>query len=270
MGGLPCNVVGRLYRVLLACVMLATFGSKVAFPQETPALYLVADDLPGYPGEAVSVPIGLQTLADSLDGFTIVLNLIGPDLTFFEVDTVVIGEETVYICAFDTVGTLCSGWQYLAARSIGGDGRDIRITGIADLGSGTTTGIPDYTTGILINIPLRIRGDLVEPLAIRDEALDFDTTESYYSNSFGQLIEPVDHQDGTVRVLEVFPGDVNCDGNLNPVDVVLLVNYVYKSFALSECGANHADFNCDGLTNPVDVVTIVNTVYKGWERPLCP
>ena len=68
-------------------------------------------------------------------------------------------------------------------------------------------------------------------------------------------------------------GDVNCDAYLNPVDVVLLVNYVYKSIALSECGSkcgsNFADFNCDELTNPVDVVTIVNTTYKGWERPPC-
>ncbi len=65
-------------------------------------------------------------------------------------------------------------------------------------------------------------------------------------------------------------GDVNLDNQVDPVDVTLLVNKVYKNtgelFGLPECGGSFtvpaADVNCDGGLNPVDVVFMVNYVYK--------
>jgi len=56
------------------------------------------------------------------------------------------------------------------------------------------------------------------------------------------------------------------DGNINPVDVVYIVNYVYKNLdarpVLPNCPGNNGDWNCDGNVNPVDVVWYVNYVYK--------
>ncbi len=62
-------------------------------------------------------------------------------------------------------------------------------------------------------------------------------------------------------------GDLNLDGGINPVDVVLIVNYVYKNFdsivQLSQlCPATNGDYNCDNQINPVDAVYYVNYVYK--------
>ena len=62
-------------------------------------------------------------------------------------------------------------------------------------------------------------------------------------------------------------GDVNLDGGRNPLDVVLMVNFVYKGLLppfpdLPDCPAMNGDWNCDNLINPVDVVRIVNYVYK--------
>ena len=60
--------------------------------------------------------------------------------------------------------------------------------------------------------------------------------------------------------------DVNLDGAINPVDVVFIVNYVYKNIdslePISTCSKDNGDWNCDGETNPVDVVSFVNFVYK--------
>ena len=66
-------------------------------------------------------------------------------------------------------------------------------------------------------------------------------------------------------------GDLNGDGNVNPVDVVAMVNYVYKNINDSRnCYSSFcADLNGDGLVNPVDVVKMVNYVYKSGAKPTC-
>jgi len=60
-------------------------------------------------------------------------------------------------------------------------------------------------------------------------------------------------------------GDVNNDGNINPVDVVFMINYVYLTNDMRvqppNCPNEAGDVNCDGGVNPVDVVFYVNYVY---------
>jgi hypothetical protein len=65
------------------------------------------------------------------------------------------------------------------------------------------------------------------------------------------------------------PGFCDLDGNgtLNPVDVVYIVNYVYKFMDSrvslpASCFSENGDWNCDREINPVDVVYYVNFVYK--------
>jgi len=61
-------------------------------------------------------------------------------------------------------------------------------------------------------------------------------------------------------------GDVNNDGLVNPVDVVYMVNFVYKNndgrVQLPDCPYEAGDVNCDAAVNPLDVVFYVNFVYK--------
>ena len=61
-------------------------------------------------------------------------------------------------------------------------------------------------------------------------------------------------------------GDVNGDDLVNPVDVVYMVNHVYKNQDARtqppNCPYEAGDVNCDAQVNPVDVVYFVNYVYK--------
>jgi len=62
-------------------------------------------------------------------------------------------------------------------------------------------------------------------------------------------------------------GDVTGDPAVNPTDVVIIVNFVYKAddmrFSPPECPYETGDVNCSGgMPNPTDVVVYVNYVYK--------
>jgi hypothetical protein len=61
-------------------------------------------------------------------------------------------------------------------------------------------------------------------------------------------------------------GDVNGDDEINPVDVVHMVNFVYKNDDLRtqppNCPYEAGDVDCNAEVNPVDVVRYVNYVYK--------
>jgi hypothetical protein len=62
------------------------------------------------------------------------------------------------------------------------------------------------------------------------------------------------------------PGDVNGDGDANAEDILLLVNFVFKSGDLP-FGAYTADVNCNGLPNSEDIIYLVNYVFKGGPVP---
>ena|GEM_PF-3118517 len=62
------------------------------------------------------------------------------------------------------------------------------------------------------------------------------------------------------------PGDMNCDGSIQPIDVTLLVNWVYRSrndiCNAPNCPYPTGDLNCSGSFQPIDVVLIINLVYR--------
>ena len=65
-----------------------------------------------------------------------------------------------------------------------------------------------------------------------------------------------------------FYGDTNFDGLINILDVVHLLNYLYKDGPPPQPITMTGDCNCDGRINIIDVVAILNYKYKGF-GPLC-
>lgn len=61
-------------------------------------------------------------------------------------------------------------------------------------------------------------------------------------------------------------GDINGDGDINPLDVAYIVNYVYKSLdgraIWPNCPFATGDVDCSSAVNPVDVAYYVKLVYK--------
>lgn len=60
--------------------------------------------------------------------------------------------------------------------------------------------------------------------------------------------------------------DLNPDDQINPLDVVYMVNYVYKGLdarpILPACPGDNGDWDCNGSVNPLDVTWYVQYVYK--------
>jgi len=66
------------------------------------------------------------------------------------------------------------------------------------------------------------------------------------------------------------PGDPNYDGKTDIVDVVYLVNYLFRS-GPGPCVQNSGDASCDGEVNVVDVVYLIGYLFKGGPPPgYCP
>ncbi len=61
-------------------------------------------------------------------------------------------------------------------------------------------------------------------------------------------------------------GDVDCDEVTTPYDVIVMVNFVYKSYDdrcnRATCPYDVGDFDCDTYVTPTDVILLVNHVYK--------
>ena len=58
------------------------------------------------------------------------------------------------------------------------------------------------------------------------------------------------------------PGDVNLDGTLNILDVVMLVNYVLDAEEFTPTQESLADLNGDGGVNVLDIVQLVNLILQ--------
>ncbi|SVC00614.1 uncharacterized protein METZ01_LOCUS253468, partial [marine metagenome] len=84
-----------------------------------------------------------------------------------------------------------------------------------------------------------------------------DITNLGDSGSGGSIIEAA-IDDFTISIFETdpsFSGDLNGDGTLNVLDVIILVNIVLAGDCLEE-----ADLNADTGCNVLDVVLLVNQI----------
>ena len=65
-----------------------------------------------------------------------------------------------------------------------------------------------------------------------------------------------------LSLFEYSQGDVNTDGVLNVLDIVVSVNFVLGVDSPSTIQYNLADMNSDGVLNILDVILLVNEVIQ--------
>ena len=58
-------------------------------------------------------------------------------------------------------------------------------------------------------------------------------------------------------------GDINVDGTINILDVVILVNFIFDSQTPTDVEFIASDLNSDGTLNVLDIVQLVNIIFYG-------
>ncbi|MBU8932578.1 MAG: hypothetical protein KOO62_01090 [candidate division Zixibacteria bacterium] len=180
--------------LMIAGALIVTTGSVAAQPElvvEVLDMTVSSTD-----GEGM-LTIKLDNNVDTVAGFAMWLMLDRPDVITFQLDVTTVVDTSYWQCltwsgpdcvesllvspydswdwftidtneisaaAFDTTGTLTSGWQWVDARSISGMGTDVNVAGIANMISPPTVpGIYPQQGGSLIKIPFDILADPVDP-----------------------------------------------------------------------------------------------------------
>ena len=73
--------------------------------------------------------------------------------------------------------------------------------------------------------------------------------------------------DGMVECPILLSGDADMSGGMTSSDIILLVNYVFKSGSPPRPCSATGDVNCDLSVNSADVIGMVNHVFKGGPEP---
>ncbi|PKK83609.1 MAG: hypothetical protein CVT49_07585 [candidate division Zixibacteria bacterium HGW-Zixibacteria-1] len=68
-------------------------------------------------------------------------------------------------------------------------------------------------------------------------------------------------------LLAISRGDVNCSGSLNILDIIYIINYVYKGGPEPIPDVLMADANCDGVINLMDSDFLIDYLYRGGPAP---
>lgn len=64
-------------------------------------------------------------------------------------------------------------------------------------------------------------------------------------------------------------GDPNEDGNINLLDILMLIDYKYKNGSAPNI-LESADVNHDGVVNLLDILFMIDYKYKDGDTPVCP
>lgn len=71
---------------------------------------------------------------------------------------------------------------------------------------------------------------------------------------------------GLFHLIPSLSGDANHDGSVGIVDVVFMINYLFKNGPAPSC-SNCTDVNCDCEIGLVDAVYLINYLFRGGEPP---
>jgi hypothetical protein len=262
-----------------ALVFTVGYGAQQTLAQ-TPKIYLDVNDTMAVPGAVVPVSIYIQNMGDSIQGFQLSLTLSRPDIMEFRADTTV---QTCYRCSntacttvvaypctvavvpSSTVGTLTHNWDYVEARTYGTF--DLQLTGIADIDfDRLPLPILPNQNGILIKVVGRVFCEIPDTLQDRTVFVTANIVGSYFSNTKGQLIQPVNFTSGSVTIALTNRGELNGDAAIDVFDIVRLIDIAFSGGAPA-CPGNMSDVNCDDVTDVFDLIYLIEYTFSGGAPP---
>lgn len=273
-------VSAALALLLTAVTGLAGGGGEA----DTPLLKIYVPDtvIPYEPGESrtFGLPVYFDNYQDTVAGLEVWLQLDRPDIVRFTVDSGLIQRSLPII--FDSAGTLCGGWEYLAVVSLAETGTDAKIVALANFQGGPvvphmypqTGGVLVYPHMFSLNLPAAPAEFNRVLVHINDEFSD----ATSFSDPYGQLIGWNPACDTVVDtaffLCTAWDGDVclSWERVVGPpadsifVDTVVegcldtnLVVAVDGAVTMVMCG----DVNGDGARNVTDLTTTVGWMFHG-------
>lgn len=176
--------------------------------------------------------------------------------------------DTVPRTPIDTRATLTTGWELVSATNMGLP-TVVRVSAISDLtGDNMPRGIPPGTQGatlirlvVLVDCPPdQFGGGMVQ---LFPSPLSFN-----FSDPLGQLIEPVSAGKVVIRILDPVTGDLDYSGAADVLDVLKMIQCVFMN-GCPTCASLPTDFNCDHQVNVLDVLRLIGYVFQGAPLPGC-
>jgi hypothetical protein len=260
----------KISRYSVAISLAAMLTVSVGYAQDSLDLEVIVGDITAFPGEQnVTIPIYMKNYADTVIGFQVWLMFDRPDIVEFQM-------------AFDSGGTLISGWESVALNSLSGFNHDVLITA-------TANDIPPYTNGIAPQY-----GELPLIKVIVD-VYDIPDTMTERTAAIYVMVHPPDHfcftdqdfncigitggqldttkvaiSDGSLTVLVPICGDIDgSNGNPNVVDLTYFVEYLFFEGPPPPV-INMANVDGEGGINVSDLTYLTDFLFFGGPAPDCP
>jgi len=123
-------------------------------------------------------------------------------------------------------------------------------------------GIPDSTGEVLdiklllgefVACYLPVHHTVIQPYTLSGRLLDDSPSEAY----------------AWVKLIGYISGDFNGDGTLSLMDIIYLINYLYKGGQAPRPTLDAGDLDCSGDVNLLDVMYLINYLFRGGPAPGC-
>jgi len=260
----------KMSRYFVAISLAALLTISAGYAQDSIELEVIVEDVTAFPGEQnVTIPIYMINYADTVIAFQVWLVFDRPDIAEFQM-------------AFDSSGTLISGWESVAINSLGGFNYDVLITA-------TANDIPPYTNGIAPQdgeLPLiKIIADVYDiPDTMTDRTAGiyvmaqqpdhFCFTDQDF-NCIGIIEGELDTTkvaitNGSLTVLLPICGDIDgSDGNPNVADLIYFVGYLFFEEPPPPV-MDMANVDGDNGINVADLIYLVEFMFFDGPAPDCP
>jgi len=118
------------------------------------------------------------------------------------------------------------------------------------------TGYNIYRDGIKIN-----DNPVLNTQYLDNEVINGTTYTYYVTALYGNKESPPSNQITITPLASYFPGDANCDGTVNVLDIVTIINYIMGQIPSPFC-FEAADVNNDQAINVLDIVQTINIIMS--------